>query len=123
MLPPKQPLVVPHGTTVGNLEPVSIAPVMLQLIVGRTRQVDLRRAWVPEHAVLPVAVPRNAEPYLRPGEYIGRLSLGSEIEGPPAAGDVRVVDVCLLWRLGEFMALGIASWRVVERGGDVTGEC
>jgi hypothetical protein len=90
---------VVQRTGVRNLEPVAIALVVLEIVVGRAREVDDPRAGMPEARVrrvvrrisVPVPVGRDAETYLGTGEDIDRLSARRRVEGQPSACDVWVV--------------------------------
>ena len=107
MRSPHHPFIVSDRAAVCNLEPVPATLVSLEVVVGSPREVDLGRPRVPKHAVLSVAVPRDAEADFGPGQYVDRLGLGGSIKGTSPAGDIWVVDVHLWWRLGELVARGV----------------
>jgi len=96
---PQGPVRVVQRTGVRNLEPVAVALVALEIVVGRAREVDDPRAGMPEARVrrvvgrvsVPVPVGRDAEAHLGAGEDVDRLGARRRVERQPSARDVWVV--------------------------------
>lgn len=109
---PEQPFLVIFRPGIRDLEPVAVAAISRDVVVGRAGEVDLHGALVPEYPVGPAAVPRDAEPDLRPGQNIRRLGGGCRCEGFTSARDVGAVDVCLRRYLGIVAPLGVVPWSV-----------